>query len=389
MKVMLINPPQRELHNPTAYVPLGLCYLGAVLEEAGVDVEAVNLANTPIENIDIPHADYYGITCVSATYQRVIELSKKLKKYGKVVIGGVHPSIMPIQTWIETGCGYVITGEAEYAFKDLVLGNTDRLITHAGIITNLDNLPFPARGLFNKDEVIDYTGIHGQPKGEGATTILSSRGCPMNCQFCCKGHDMLSRFRFRSARNVREEIEQIMDDYGISHFRFIDDAFTANRRRVFRLCSDLKELDITWMCITRADWVNKDMLKAMREAGCVELDFGVESGSQRLLNIMNKRISVEQLTKAINLTKETGISAKVYLMCNYPGETEADIEATKRFMRETKPDKWTLSSFVPLVGSSIYNKENSQRWYYPDDKGNERYKELKKWLEGGDWRRSD
>lgn len=386
VKVVLINPPQEGLQNPTAYPPLGLCYLGSVLIEAGIKVEAVNLANSTTN--EIPTGDFYAISCVSATYPEVVELSKNLVKRdsGKVVIGGAHPSVMPIQTGIDSSCDYVISGEAEYALRDLVVGKINTQIIYAGIINNLDELPFPARHLFKKEEVVDYSGIHGQENGKGATTIISSRGCPMKCSFCCRGHEMYSKFRFRSQRDIKREIEEIMDNYSISHFRFIDDAFTANSWRVSNLCEVLRGLGITWMCITRADWINRELLEAMKDAGCTEVDFGMESGSQWILNAMNKHIKVEQNINAVKLTRETGIRVKAYLMCDYPGETEKDITLTKRFMCEAKPDKYTLSSYTALPGSSICNVITAKKWFYPDTKGSGRYVRFKKWLESEEWR---
>jgi len=163
---------------------------------------------------------------------------------------------------------------------------------------------------------------------------------------------MFSKFRFRSTSDIKKEIEEVMDRYNISHFRFIDDAFTANPWRVLNLCEALRGLGITWMCITRADWINRELLEAIKEAGCTEVDYGMESGSQRILDAMNKGITVDQNIKAVKLTKETGLRVKAYLMCDYPSETEEDITLTKRFMCEAKPDKYTLSSFTPLPGSS-------------------------------------
>lgn len=383
VNVVLINPLQKELENPTAYPPLGLCYLGSVLIAAGIEVEAVNLADSTANTI--PDADFYAISCVSATYPQVVELTKTLIKRGQVVIGGAHPSVMPIQTWIQTSCDYVISGEAEYALRDLVLGKTNTQIIHAGIINNLDELPFPARYLFKKKNVVDYSGIHGQEHGKGATTIISSRGCPRKCSFCCRGHEMYSKFRFRSVSDIKREIEEVMDSYNISHFRFIDDAFTANSWRVSDLCKALRRLEITWMCITRADWINRTLLEAMKEAGCTEVDYGMESGSQRILDAMNKGITVAQNIKAAKLTKETGLRVKAYLMCDYPGETEEDITLTKRFMAEAKPDKYTLSSFTPLPGSN-QSESTGKGWFYPDEKGSERYVRFKSWLESDEWR---
>jgi len=172
---------------------------------------------------------------------------------------------------------------------------------------------------------------------------------------------------------VREEMKQIIEGYGVKFFRFLDDAFTVNRRRVLKLCEEIKDLECEWRCITRADWIDKELLEAMKEAGCVGCDFGIESGSQRILNMMNKRLTVEGNIKAIKLMKEVGLSPKVFLICGFPGETEKDIELTKRFMQVAKPDSFTLSQFTP------------NGWFYPDEQGDTEYKELKQWLSSREW----
>ena len=382
-KVVLIQPPQRNLKDPKAYPPLGLCYLGGTLLDAKIDVEVINFADTTIEDISvdkIPEADFYGITCASGTYPEVIEISKILREtvVGKVVIGGAYPSVSPLQTYKESKCDYIITGEAEYALRDLVLGKEglNEKIIHAGIIKNLDELPFPARQLFKREEIVDFSGILGQEKGIGGVSTLSSRGCPMRCSFCCREHEMFTTFRYCSASRVREEMKQIMEGYGVKFFRFLDDAFTVNRRRVLKLCEEIKDLECEWRCITRADWVDKGVLEEMKEAGCVGCDFGIESGSQRMLNMMNKKLTVEGNIKTIKLMKDTGLSPKVFLMCGFPGETEGDIELTKRFMQVAKPDSFTLSQFTTV---------DNKGWFYPDEQGDTRYKELKQWLSAREW----
>jgi len=395
LDVVLINPPQLQLAQPRAYIPLGLAYLGAVLVDANITVEVVNLADKPIEDVTIntfPDATLYGISCNSATYPAVIEISRILKEYDrKLVIGGIHPSIFPNKVLQETKCDYVITGEGEYALRDLALGKTSNKIINAGLIKNLDELPLPRRQLFAYADVVDYTGIHGQEKGVGGTTILTSRGCPYNCSFCCK-IPQTKKMRYHSPRHVVKELKQVMATYGVSHFRFIDDIFTLQKRRIETLCNLIIKdgLHITWVCITRADKVNESLLKTMRDAGCIEVHIGCESGSQRVLDSMNKRITVRQNIEAIHLIKKVGMRAKVYLMTNYPGETEADVEMTKKFMEEARPDKYTLSTFVPFPGSRVYEsyKGNNPRsmWFYPDEKGCRRYIELKKWLESGVWK---
>lgn len=368
MRVLLINPPQTQLKDPRAYIPLGLAYLASVLEESGVEVEVLNLANEKnVEKTAFPEADWYGITCTTATYRTVKTLVQLLKPKGKVVVGGPHPSVEPDETLSDMQPDHVVTGEAEFLFRDLVLGKLPRKLTYnAGIVKDLDTLPIPARHLFKYEDVVDYSGIHGQEKGVPATTIISSRGCPFNCNFCCKNHLMYQRYRYRSANNVKSELKYLQDRYGIEHVRFVDDEFTLNNKRVKALCNEISDLKMTWVCITRVDTTSISTLKDMKKGGCVEVHVGVESGSNRLLELMNKKVTAKTLLKGIKKIKDARLRVKTYLMYGYPGETEEDRELTLTFLRKAKPDKFTVSMFTPLAGSKTSKSIANVGWYYPD-----------------------
>lgn len=362
--VCLINPPQTQLYQPLAYVPLGLAYIASMLEENGLSVVVNNLANADTNDPPIDDADIYGITCATSTYQAVTKISKSLNSIGKrVVVGGIHPSIFPEHTLRECRCDHVVVGDGEYSFLNVVLGRQSSPIVTGKPILDLDKLPFPARHLF--DNVVDTSGIHGQPNNEKATTMITSRGCPHNCSFCCKTPETTTP-RSRSPQNIIDEIHQIVGDYGIEHIRFVDDAFTLSKKRIMNLCDLMrKETDVTWICITRSDMLDTELLTSMKSAGCVEVHIGVESGSQRVLDLMNKRTTVETNFRAIQSIKNAGMLSKIYLMHGYPGETETDIAATKQFVIDAKPDKFTISQFTFIPGSAIWRTPPS--WFYPDD----------------------
>lgn len=371
MSVCLIQSPQTQLHQPRAYIPLGLAYIGAVLEEAGVDVQILNLADkVDPKPSDVPPADWYGISCVTATYDAVKKLIPLLE--GRVVVGGPHPSVLPDETLAELKPDIVMTGESEFAFRDLVLGKIEpEPIMDAGFIEDLNDLPFPARHLFPDSDVVDCSGIHGQEKGVAATTVITSRGCPYSCNFCCKGHPMFNWYRYRDALNVMEELFMLKERYGIGHVRFVDDELTLHKKRSAKLMRALRPLGLTFVCITRSDTLDPNLLRLMRLAGCVEIHIGVETGSDRLLKLMNKQTTARILKRGVEMIKNAGIRAKTYLIYNYPGETEADREATIEFLRETQPDKYTISRFIPLPGSAVerVTGQKGAVWFYPDEDG--------------------
>lgn len=374
-RVLLINPPQTHLAQPKAYIPLGIAYLASVLEGNGFYVEILNLADTPLDRVSIPQKyDVYGLTCVSATYESVVKISHMLKEQGhRVIVGGPHATVMPETTLKDTGCDCVVTGEAESTFQSFL--NDTEGVFHCGVTENLDKVPFPARHLFKEEDFIDTTGIHGCERGIKATTVLTSRGCSFNCNFCCRLHPMFRRFRFRSAENVALELRIIQAIYGIQHVRFIDDAFTTNKQRIHRLCELIKPFNMTWICITRADMLDLKILREMRDAGCLECHIGVESGSQRMLNLMNKNTSPEVLLKTIDNIKRFRMRAKTYIMYGFPSETDEDRAETIRFLRKAKPDKVTVSKYVNMPGSGTwinYSKYSLPKphlndlWFYPD-----------------------
>lgn len=379
MSVILINPPQTQLFKPRAYLPLGIAYVGAVLEEDGIDVSVLNLADKENPS-DIPSAEWYGLTCVTSTKDSVKNLIHLLN--GKTVVGGPHPSVLPEETATELKPDIVMTGESEYLFRDVVSGRIDpEPIMNAGFVEDLNKLPFPARHLFDDTDVIDRTGIHGQEIGVPATTVITSRGCPYSCNFCCKGHPMFNWYRYRNEENVFVELELLKERYDIQHIRFVDDEFTLHKGRSAKLMKAIRPLKLTWVCITRADTLDAKLLKLMKLAGCSEIHIGVETGSDRLLKLMNKQTNSKILKHGIRLIKEAGIKVKTYLMWKYPGENEKDRNATIEFLKETKPDKYTVSRFVSLPGSPIerVTGKKGSSWFYPDE--NAEYQEYRNRIE--------
>jgi len=358
-RVCLINPPQEALREPTAYIPLGLAYLATCLEAEGIEVEIVNLA---AGHISLPEAKFYGITCQAATLEAATETVRNIRKAfpnAFIAVGGAQASAYPHQVLNYTQADLVIMGEAEHLLPQLVKGGMepDRIV-NAGIITDLDALPIPKREYFSFGHVVNLTGIHGSKLP--STTVMATRGCPYNCRFCCRGHPMFTRFRTRAPELIRQELEYLKKDYGVKHIRFVDNCFTANRQYTLALCDTIRRLDMTFIAITRTNLVDRELLEALKKAGCVQLDFGIESGSQRLLDLMNKGVTVETNAQAIHLAHEIGIQVKAFLMMGYPGETENDRLNTLEFLKQTQPDDFTLSVYHPFdaIGSYFYPDSN-------------------------------
>lgn len=432
MRVCLINPPQTALWNPLSYPPLGLLYIAARLEDEGFKVVLHNEPHRTLEDQqdEIPEADIYGISattvCLPVTRKLVSFLRQR--RPAAIVVGGVHATVDPKETLTYTEADYVVDGEGEFAFPKLCRELPAEKIVVADRIYNLDALPMPARHLVDRDVLRDTSGIHiGEDRtkkehvtsalgrtgeDEAATTIISSRGCPYRCHFCSKTR-VTDGVRYRSPANIMLELEYTRNRYAIRQFRIVDDSFTIDRYRVADLMEMTAGKGFGFTTLLRADSIHdKQMLEQMKAGGVHTCSFGVESGSQQILKNVNKRETIAEIMQAIRWCKEVGITTKVFLVFGLPGETLATIEETKHFMRQVRPDSFTLSSFQPLPGSAIYEApaafgleplykkgEYEDYWFYyePDDcKHGFHFKmapeirrargDLIRWLRDGKWK---
>lgn len=369
MKVCLINPPQPELWNPLAYPPLGLLYVAAPAKAMGHDVEILNLCENSISDIpgiEFPYADVYGITCTTPLFPAVKALTQALsRKFPEsyIVLGGIHPTLFPNECLSDTDAHIIITGEGETAFAILLeainYGDSIEKIINAERIYNLDSLRFPARELMPDEIIQDTSGMHligFYKRNNYSTTIMTTRGCPYSCAFCCKTPHTAGG-RYRSPKNIVQEFKWLVERYNIHQFRIIDDMFTLDRPRLADIEREVRKenLEIYLNTILRADSVDEETARIMYDIGVRQASIGVESGSPEILKRINKRETIEEIENCIALCKKNNIKIRAFLIFGLPGETLETIEQTKAFMRRNQPDSYTLSSFVPLPGSDIAN----------------------------------
>ena len=298
---------------------------------------------------------------------KVTELIKTISPETLVVWGGVHPSFLPKQTLNLPGVDFVVAGEGEKAIVALVERLRDRLTTGhiQGVCSqnysqengycfsmlqdNLDSIPFPAR----QDALFPE---RFSPVAMGS--IMHSRGCPWRCGFCSSRKFWDEKVRFRSPENVMAEIQQVHRDFGIKIFTFWDDAFTADRAMTEKLCEEIirSRLKIVWRTATRLDLLDDRMLRLMRRAGCVQLELGIESGSERMLRLIRKDIDTHEIPKILERVHQHGIACGVFFMAGFPDETEADILDTLKLMKNIKPAEIVLNIFDPMPGSEQYDR---------------------------------
>lgn len=367
MKIKLINLPQPNSLDDKLDPPLGLMYLCAFLSKHNFDCEIIDLpfVDRGEWKNRLKGADLYGITVYSASLYLAKEAARIVKENSPrslVVVGGPHPTSLAQDVLSdEPNFDVVAMGEGELTMLELAQGRPLREIQgivfrdgegtrrtkKRALIDDLDTLPLPERKILRVNR---YTR---KVCGNFATSIISSRGCCFNCAFCCK--DVFGyTVRFRSVGSVVEEVRQIIRDYGIRAFLFYDDTFVIKRERLYLLCEELLKFNITFRCNGNAQHNTSEDYKMLYKSGCREIAFGIESGSQEILNRINKGVTVQQNKRAIIDAREAGLLVKAYLMIGNPGESRGTVEQTKQFITEADPDQFTLFTFVPLPGSDIW-----------------------------------
>jgi len=368
-----------------SYPSLGLAYLAASLEGEGHKVKIFDFGLTPdsppeqdIAQVVAYAPDLIGLTAMTNNYHNALAMAYMLKDAmpSPIVIGGPHATVFPDRVIKEPPFDYLVYGEGEETLSQLVrtLEETglrpsparlrdipglsfqegDQVIQNIArpLIRDLDALPFPARHLFDMERYPLYA-----PDGQRMITILSSRGCPYNCSYCFKG--IVGRiYRQRSVDNIIAEIQSVIDDYGIRNFYFIDDLFTINSRRLKKLTQRFvdEKLNILWQCLARVDKVTPDILEWMYKAGCRQIHYGIESGNQRLLDAIGKRITLPQVRQAVKWTRDAGIMSKGYFMLGLPGDTEETMEQTIQFASELDLDEAMFSLTTPFPGTRLWDE---------------------------------
>lgn len=364
MRVLLISPPSPEqLGAPL----LGLQYVAASLLESGHEVRVIDAAAryfdlTPDEIVDEISAygpDLVGFGLFTRWVWHAYRLAERIRgRVPLLVAGGAHATVRPDET-LEHGFDVAVVGEAEHTIVELVdrLERGDRIegIVGGEVVSDLDEFPFPqlSQHLFER-RWYDADARDVIPGG-----ILTSRGCPARCTFCA--NYVTGRvFRYRSAQNVVEELNAYNTRYGTTFFPCWDDALTANPRRLFELCDALERecrFPLTWSAITRANMVKPELLAAMRRAGLVHVNFGVESGDDDILRAIKKGIKTDHVVRALEWAKAAGLSTACNFMLGFPQETPIALERTLRFMQRIAPlvDTFsTLGVLVPFPGTPLY-----------------------------------
>ena len=312
--------------------------------------------------------DVVGITSFSVKWPSARNIARLAKSYSSavpVVMGGQHVTIMTDDVLADPNIDFVVKGEGEKTLVELlrqlegkqkwedVLGLSFKRpgeVVHnkpRPMLENLDELPPPSRESLH--DVETYS-----PESLGK--LFASRGCPYQCNYCGTQNVWGYGVRHRSSQSMIAEIQQVRKEYGTRNFTFFDDVFGLDKERAIDLCDEMAaaKLGVAWDCLTRSNLVSDALLCSMKKAGCVKIDMGVESGSDRILKDTKKGLNTEQILAGGRLIKKHGFFLYAFFMVGLPTETEADVEKTIEFLERLKPHWAGISIFTPIPGTSIY-----------------------------------
>jgi len=377
--VTLVNPPYpigSHLHPP--YLPLGLGYLAAVLEKNNYEVDVIDCQALKImydefrSEISKRKPTIVGITSTTLTYKsalHIAQIAKEVCPNSITILGGPHVTFWDDKALQE--CPHldiIVRKEGEITLVELAKRlEKDESFDNVLVITcrkdgeikrnpdrppieNLDELPFPAIHLWPIEKLHQY--------GEVIFPLSTSRGCVFWCNFCTAVRMFGRKYRMRNPMNVVDELEYLNKNFGAEHFAFYDDAFTVDQSRAEEICKEIlnRKLKIRWNCETRVDMVTKELLSKMKKAGCTDVWFGVESGSQRVLKTMDKGILIEQTEKAFKWTKQVGIMTVANVILGFPTETRETAWETINFVEKLNPDDVGYFIATPYPGTPMYEQ---------------------------------
>lgn len=380
-RVLLVDPylsreDPMERKFVELYPSLGLLTLGAYLRCQGIEVAMTDLtfardAQPVTTRLRSFRPDVVGVHTKTLSHARAVEVAGRARAEGAFTVAGGPDSASRPEQYLDAGFDAVVPGEGEVALVDLArrvhagedpTGIPGLLLRRAGrlvrgpprpFLRDLDALPLPAWDLVDMEE---YLGRWQRATGERRAAVLTSRGCPFDCSWCSKP-TFGRTFRQQSPERVILELRKLKDEYRVDYVRFCDDVFGVSRPWIDRLLNLLieEELHLRWECLARVDLLKPDLLRRMRVAGLERVYVGVESGSQKMLDLMNRGTRLAHVERTADALRREGIRQFWFLMLGYPGETLEDIEATLKLFRRFSPEEYSVSIAVPVPGTRFYN----------------------------------
>ncbi|MBE2228032.1 MAG: radical SAM protein [Ignavibacteria bacterium] len=403
MKIFLthgyyLNSDPNEMRIMKPYVPLGILYISAYLKQHGFDTTVYDSTFRSFEEqkkaLIAEKPDVIAIYCNLMTKLNVLPLVKFIRqsdelKSSKIILGGPEPPHHASE-FLKYGADIIVEGEGEETMLDLCreLSNSQAELSKVnGIyfkhnstvvknptrekIKDIDVLPFPDRAAVDLSLYLDaWKNAHGY----SSVSINTMRGCPYTCKWC--SHTVYGvSYRRRSPEKTADEIEYIIQNYNPDMLWFVDDVFTVSHKWLTKLLQVFKErgIKIKFECISRSDRLNEDVIKILKQLGCFRLWIGAESGSQHVLNLMDRRVSAADTREKIKLTRRHGIEAGTFIMLGYPGERKQDIIETTEHLKDSNPDIFLTTVAYPIKGTPFYAEVESRlvtdkQWHLRTDR---------------------
>ncbi len=360
------------------YPPLGILYLSAWLERFGHRHEVYDTTfSTKIEfekHLTKSRPDVLALYTNLMTKLNIIDILAFVNEELPdtfIILGG--PDITHnTKDYLSVGADLVIIGEGEQTLLEVIQSIEKGNRTHFGHINGvacyvdgeylqtpsrerirpIDDLPLPNRKQIDMQPYLDTWKKH---HGKSAMTVSTQRGCPYTCKWCSTAVYGQS-YRRRSPQLVAQELKTLKEAYNPDSIWFVDDVFSVSHKWVEAFVDEVRKQDalIPFECITRADRMNEQVIDWLKAAGCYRIWIGAESGSQRVIDLMDRRVDVDYVSEMIKLTKQKGIEAGTFIMLGYPGETEEDIRETIAYLKDCQPDHFTITVAYPIKGTSMY-----------------------------------
>ncbi|MFT7250609.1 MAG: anaerobic magnesium-protoporphyrin IX monomethyl ester cyclase [Flavobacterium sp.] len=375
------DPKEQKIMKP--YPPLGLLYVSAYLQGKNIPNNVFDSTfSSQEEQLQFILEKNPKVICIYTNLMTKIEVIKlmniiKTEKYNhpKIVLGGPDVSYN-IENYLKAGADFLVIGEGEETTFELynAIINNQNFNTINGIaflenekviqteartkFKELDELPLPNREAINMQKYLDtWKNNHGQ----SSMTISTQRGCPYTCKWCSTAVYGQS-YRRRPAEQVAAEMKMLKENYNPDVIWFVDDVFTVSHKWLLGFREEVLKQDaiIPFECITRAERLNDEILALLKEIGCFRIWIGAESGSQKVIDLMDRRVDVNVVKEAIQKTNQLGIETGTFIMLGYPGETEEDILETINYLKDANPTHYTITIAYPIKGTSLYNEVESK-----------------------------
>ena len=382
------DPKEQQIMKP--YPPLGLLYVSGFMEAAGVDHRVFDSTFATLQEqlsaIEDQQPDLIALYANMMTKPAVVRLMKILREdarfgFPKIVLGGPDVTYN-LDNYLKAGAHYIVIGEGEETFAQLYnalkektsIGEVDGIayVEDGAVvktkprtkIKDLAGLPLPNRKAIDMHSYLDTWKEH---HGHSSMTISTQRGCPYTCKWCSTAVYGQS-YRRRPAKEVVDEMLMLQQTYGMDRLWFVDDVFTVSHKWLAAFHKEIQErgAQMPFECITRAERLNPEVLEMLKASGCFRIWIGAESGSQRIIDAMDRRVAVETVQEAIQQANKLGIETGTFIMLGYPGETEEDIRQTIRHLKRSNPTHFTITVAYPIKGTALY-QEVEGNWDAPAD----------------------